>query len=855
MRRWTKRVVSLAVVLGAGTLALAVGNGDIKAVSPITVVTVTAATGSGSGTAILQNTTSATTYNVLLAADDTCDPLMSFSVPANPITSFGPASSRNITFTCPPRGGPAMRRCLVHATNNANGAPLADVMGVCLYGATPGTLVPQQASLDFGTVTVGQEAELPLAIFHGGTLSQTITRVYLQTTDPGGNFRFAAPCNPDAASCSEELLAPVNLGDTLTLRVRCTPQTPGLHTAQILVGTDTFQLLSTPVTVQCDGGATTAPVLAATPSNIRVVGGVEVAGGSASTVVHLANPGGATVVINDVRIVDVDIDSANDWTYTASGTCTGQLTSPCSLDPGETIDLALAFDPSSVGRRRATLLISYNDALDRTKEIQLEGTGLAATLFVGGGITTLPFGQVPLGRVAQLDLSLINTGNRDATVMVDGVTPPFATSPATTTTIAPAIPKLLSVTCAPASTTSASTTLTLTATGALTAQTISLPATCEGTTGELVADPPAVLFGEVRLRGSPIQRTVQLQATGAPLTLSGQPQLMGMMSNVAVGTYSGATTPSMFDVTFSPPAGSGPQGTVSATIQVASNAGDTLSIPVAARVVEASYDTATTLELGTFCVGQPTTPSNVSLVSTGTATIAVDAPTFASSPSPFLLSLTAPTQYPALLGPSIGAARVAITPKRQAQVASVSDTLVWHTDVEDRATAETIVNAQFIDAGAAIAPKVLDFGDVTVHLFVENGQRVMIQNCNDTPLQLDPPMVRAPFAVESPNFPPILAPNETVTFSVGFHPTRKGAITEVLRITSPQLPGAPLEITLLGFGQAPDDMQPDGGTGSDGGDDTSFYACSCASTDRPLGGLPILIAIVWATRRRRDRIS
>jgi hypothetical protein len=364
-----------------------------------------------------------------------------------------------------------------------------------------------------------------------------------------------------------------------------------------------------------------------------------------------------------------------------------------------------------------------------------------------------------------------------------------------------------------------------------------------------------VLFGEVRLGGSPIQRTVQLQATGAPLTLSGQPQLMAMTSDVTVGTYSGATTPATFDVTFAPPAGSGAQGAVTGTVQVASNAGDTLSIPVAARVVEASYDTAANLELGTFCVGQPTTSSNVSLVSTGTATIAVDAPRFASSPSPFALSLTAPTQYPSRLGPSVGAARVAITPKRQTQVTTVSDTLTWHTDVEDKPTAETIVNAQFIDAGAAIAPKVIDFGEVTVHLFVEDGQRVMIQNCNDTPLQLDPPMVRAPFEVESPNFPPMLDPNETVTFSVGFHPTRKGAVTEVLRISSPQLPNAPLEITLIGYGQAPDDMQPDGGTGNSGGDDTSFYACSCASTGRPLGGLPILIAIMWISRRRRDRIS
>src|SRR4051794_26247283 len=110
MRRGTKRIVSIAVVLGAAVVAQAIGNGEIKPVAGVTIVTVTSTTGSGSGTATLQNTTSATTYNVLVSTDDTCDPLVGFTLPANPILSFGPMSSRNVTINCPPRGGPAMRR-------------------------------------------------------------------------------------------------------------------------------------------------------------------------------------------------------------------------------------------------------------------------------------------------------------------------------------------------------------------------------------------------------------------------------------------------------------------------------------------------------------------------------------------------------------------------------------------------------------------------------------------------------------------------------------------------------------------------------------------------------------------------
>ena len=53
-------------------------------------------------------------------------------------------------------------------------------------------------------------------------------------------------------------------------------------------------------------------------------------------------------------------------------------TSMCVVEPGETIDLEVKFDPSSIGRRRATLLISYRDTLNRTKEIPLQGVGTGA---------------------------------------------------------------------------------------------------------------------------------------------------------------------------------------------------------------------------------------------------------------------------------------------------------------------------------------------------------------------------------------------------------------------------------------------------------------------------------------------
>jgi MYXO-CTERM domain-containing protein len=95
----------------------------------------------------------------------------------------------------------------------------------------------------------------------------------------------------------------------------------------------------------------------------------------------------------------------------------------------------------------------------------------------------------------------------------------------------------------------------------------------------------------------------------------------------------------------------------------------------------------------------------------------------------------------------------------------------------------------------------------------------------------------------------MLSPNESVAFSVGFHPTRVGTVTDTLRITSPQLPGAPLEVVLVGTGAAPE-LPPDAGVG---GDKPGDSGCGCRTGGPGGGWLPLaLVAIgLFSVRRRR----
>jgi MYXO-CTERM domain-containing protein len=838
-----RHVVSIALVVGSALAAYAaVGNGDIAATPPMTVITVTSPTGDGSGTATLENTTASTSYSVLIGSDATCDPDVTFSVPGgNPITGFAGGTSRTVALDCAPRGSDAMQRCLFHATNNANGAPLADFMAMCLYGDSPPSLTPLQTTVDFGTLSVGDFAEQTLTIRNDGS-GAAIRRVYLTTSDIDGDFQLSTPCNPDASACEIDLPADVPPGSTFAIGVKCRPQSPGTHTADVYVGTDTFQLLSLGVTLQCEGAASTLPALALEPTTIEIPAGVEVGGDTATVTVHAANSGGGTLLVRDVRIVDVDTGAADDWTYTASGSCTGQL-SMCMLGAGESVDLEITFDPSQIGSRHAALLVSYHDTLDRTFELPLDASGQGATVRRPGPQTPIAFGTVPVDKTATLDLTLINDGNRDTTIDV-AVDAPFDVTPATNVVVSPGMPRTLTVECTPQTADTATSTLTVTSPDL--AAPLTVDVSCAGSDAELYATPSALALGELRTNAGPRTFTVQLASVnaGMPLTLSGEPVLETSNSSITLGPLSQQTTPASFAVMIAPQS----EGSLSATIDVETTSDETLRIPLTANVVKADYIVAQSLDLGTFCVDQPTTSSNLALLSTGGSTITLAQPALAQSPSPFELTTTTPTVYPHVLAAGKTAV-VAVTPKRQRTATAVADTLTWTTDVEDLPSAATALSARFIDSGGAIAPPALNFGSVTPHIYTPNGQRVVIQNCNPTPLVLDPPVIRTPFSIDSPSFPTMLSPNESVAFSVGFHPTRVGTVTDTLRITSPQLPGAPLEVVLVGTGAAPE-LPPDAGVG---GDKPGDSGCGCRTGGPGGGWLPLALVVIglFSVRRRR----
>jgi len=823
-------VRALVVVL---LIAGAAHASNVVAHPPVTFIN--SVTGTASANASLQNT-SAGGFNVQLVRDASCDPEVDFSISGGNPFSLPATSSMTITLSCTATKL-GIERCLVHAIDANTLAPLADLQAVCERTSST-TLTPAVTTLDFGSVVVGESASLPLAITNNG--ATPITKLFFQTDSLDDNFEIALPCNPDAPACDGTMAALAG-GAAKQAIVKCAPHSARMHTAHLEIASDQGQHTATKLTLNCIGTASAIPVLGVEPPVVMIAEPTEVLGGAVHTTAYISNLGTGTLSITDLRPVDVDPGAAIDWAFALGGTCTSV---PCSISAGQQVAIALAFDPSRIAQRHASLLISFHDTIDRTRSLPLSGVGAGATFQPFASSALVDLGSVPVGKSTSAMLLFSNTGNRSTNASV-AVSPvgPFSLMPSPMLAVTPTAIAQLTATCTPTSPGTASTTITAVTTDTLTATSLAIATTCVATTTPLYTTPSSISFGEVRLDGAPVTQTVMLQSNNAPLTIAGAPHLESTNANLTVGTPTMTMTPASVDISVTPQS----EGDLKTHVVIEDSAGDSLLVPISGRIVTASYNVPTTLDVGTFCVGQPTASSNVALTSDGTATIGVAEPTVPAT-SGFDVGFTSPTLYPALLPPA-RTATISVTPQRQNAATTLMTTVTWQTDVATKQTALTSIVARFINTGGAIAPPILDFGDAPVHLYIDNGQRVIIQNCNGSQLELDPPTIKTPFSIDSPNFPTTLEPNETATFSVGFHPTRVGDYSDTLAVSSPQLSGAPLQVIIVGHGVTETLPGTDAGSGSADPGSRTFYACSCNSNN-PGGVVPILLAVGLIFRRR-----
>jgi hypothetical protein len=213
-----------------------------------------------------------------------------------------------------------------------------------------GNLVISSSSVSFGSVQVGQTATATLTLSNSGSAFLQISKI--QFSSP--NFAL-----------SGQVPLPITLeeGATWNLTLQFAPSAAGAA-AGSLTFTATGNRSS--VTVALSGTGDAIPVAPAMQLQPTIVsfGDVQV-GAAAAQNVTITSFGTAPLTVSAITI-------------TGSGFTVSGLTLPATLDPGQTADFEISFDPSAAGAATGQISLATNVAAG-SASVDLTGTGVTVT--------------------------------------------------------------------------------------------------------------------------------------------------------------------------------------------------------------------------------------------------------------------------------------------------------------------------------------------------------------------------------------------------------------------------------------------------------------------------------------------
>jgi hypothetical protein len=189
--------------------------------------------------------------------DSTCassDPSATASVDSSPIT-LPPFSGAFVQAACTGNAGSfdGMQRCLYHGLDAGN-ADVVDFMIVCEYAMT-GVFSAAPTQVDFSDIPTGGSSPTSIVTITNNAASPA-TGIAIQIDDLAGNFKVSMPCTASAISCDKGTIV-VGTGSPLSVVVQCTPQTRGMHSAQLYLASKDLKFLGsatqTTVTLTCNG--------------------------------------------------------------------------------------------------------------------------------------------------------------------------------------------------------------------------------------------------------------------------------------------------------------------------------------------------------------------------------------------------------------------------------------------------------------------------------------------------------------------------------------------------------------------------------------------------------------------------
>jgi len=225
---------------------------------------------------------------------------------------------------------------------------------VALTGAAR-KLTPSATAIDLGVRRVGTTStSKTFTIKNEGTSSYTLGAVSLS------NAQFTKT----ADTCTSKVMT---VNATCSLTVTFTPSSPGVKTATVAI--EKFGP-STALGLTLSGEGEPQSSVSVSPSTHAF--GVQrlEAGATATQKITVTNSGGAPLDVRDVRLVGDD--AAEFALPSAADECTAE-----TLAPNQSCDVAVRFDPSSVGWKSALVRIS-TDAFVSRHHVRVTGRGKGA---------------------------------------------------------------------------------------------------------------------------------------------------------------------------------------------------------------------------------------------------------------------------------------------------------------------------------------------------------------------------------------------------------------------------------------------------------------------------------------------
>jgi len=404
-------------------------------------------------------------------------------------------------------------------------------------GVTQGTLGSNPTSLNFGSVTVGNNQSLSETVTNAGGSSVTIS----QATISGTGFSLSGISTP----------LTLTAGQSATFSVTFGPQSAASASGNVTI---TSTASNPTLTIPLAGTGLALGALGSNPSSLSF--GNVILGSNQSLSETVTNTGGSSVTISQATI-------------TGTGFSLSGISTPLTLTAGQSTTFSVKFAPTSAASASGDVTIT-STASNATLTIPVTGTGVTQGT-LGSNPTSLSFGNITIGSNQSLSETVTNTGGSSVTISqatisgtgfsLSGISTPLTLTTGQSTTF--------SVTFAPQSAASASGNVTITSTASNPTLTIPLSGTGSAAAGQLTVSPTTLDLGSVVV-GTSGSASGSLTATGANVTVT------AASSNNSAFSLSGlslpATIPSgqsaSFTVTFTPQT----SGAVSATLTFTSNA-------------------------------------------------------------------------------------------------------------------------------------------------------------------------------------------------------------------------------------------------------------------------------------------